>query len=88
MVKCNEGGFLGFKRDTTIVNNIDGDLVGNRQILQTLKGNHVFLAKIPNVFFGFSLYVICLPSIDFAFWRKFAYKNNVEPDGCQTFFYS
>ncbi len=26
MVRCNEGGFLGFKRDTTIVNNIDGDI--------------------------------------------------------------
>jgi hypothetical protein len=54
MVRCNEGGgFLGFKRDTTIVNNIDGDLVGNWQILQTLKGNHVFLAKISNVFVVF-----------------------------------
>jgi hypothetical protein len=55
MVRCNEVGFLGCKRDTTIVNNIDRDLVGNRQILQTLKGNHVFLAKIPNVFLVFPL---------------------------------
>ncbi len=53
MVMCNKGGFLGFKRDTTIVNNIDGDLVGNRQILQTLEGNHVFSAKIPKVFLVF-----------------------------------